>query len=139
MKTCIKCKKPAITFIRYNGTHLCRDHFVQYFERRVKKDIKKQGKTENKCRIGVAVSGGKDSTVALYVVSDIFSKRKNIDLVAITIDEGIQGYRDESIKFASGNCRRWGIEYHVVSFKYIIGRTIDNIASNNDDMVELRY
>ena len=75
-KTCSKCKKPAITFIRYNGTHLCNEHFIDYFERRVKKDIKKQGKTQGNSKIGVAVSGGKDSVVALYVIYDIFSKRK---------------------------------------------------------------
>ena len=100
-KTCSKCRKPAITFIRYNGTHLCREHFVQYFEKRVKKDIKKQGKTINNSRVGVAISGGKDSTVALYLMNDIFSRRNNIDLVAITVDEGIKGYRDKSMKFHS--------------------------------------
>ena len=46
-KKCSNCIKPAITFIRYNGTHLCKDHFVDYFERRVKKDIRKQGKIVN--------------------------------------------------------------------------------------------
>ena len=139
MKTCIKCKKPAITFIRYNGTHLCRDHFVQYFERRVKKDIKKQGKTENNCRIGVAISGGKDSTVSLYAINDIFSKRANVDLVVITVDEGIQGYRDESIKIASKNCKKLGIEHHIVSFKDMIGKTMDEIASKHDELGECSY
>ena len=136
MKTCIKCKKPAITFIRYNGTHLCRDHFVQYFERRAKKDIKKQGKN---CRIGVAISGGKDSTVALYTINNIFSKRANVDLVVITVDEGIQGYRDESIKIASKNCKKLGIEHQIVSFKDMIGKTMDEIASKHDELGECSY
>ena len=104
IKTCSKCKKSAITFIRYNGTHLCKDHFIEYFERRVKKDIKKQGRTEGKSKIGVAISGGKDSTVALNLVYDIFSKRSNIDLYGITVDEGIKGYRYESINYAKKNC-----------------------------------
>lgn len=138
-KICSKCRKPAITFIRYNGTHLCRDHFIQYFERRVKKDIKKQGRTENKSRIGIAISGGKDSTVALYLTSDIFSKRANIDLVAITVDEGIQGYRNESIKIARANCKKLGIEHHVVSFKDMVGKTMDEIASTDDKIGECSY
>ena len=70
---CTKCNKPAVTYIRYNGTHLCKDHFLSYFERRVKKDIKKQGKTDPNSKIGVAVSGGKDSTVSLHLINDIFS------------------------------------------------------------------
>lgn len=138
-KICSKCRKPAITFIRYNGTHLCKDHFIQYFERRVKKDIKKQGRTENNSKIGIAISGGKDSTVALYLISDIFSKRANIDLLAITVDEGIQGYRDESIKIARANCKKLGIEHYVVSFKDIVEKTMDEIVSMDDKIGECSY
>lgn len=138
-KTCSKCKKPAVTFIRYNGTHLCNDHFIEYFERRVKKDIKKQGRTEGNSKIAVAVSGGKDSTVALYVIHDIFSKRANIELYGITVDEGIRGYRDESIKFAAKNCKKLGIKHHIISFEDVIGKTMDEIASLKDELGECSY
>ena len=138
-KTCSKCKKPAITFIRYNGTHLCKDHFIDYFERRVKKDIKKQGENPDKCKIGVAVSGGKDSLVALHVIHDIFSKRPNVEICAITVDEGIKGYRDESIKYAKKNCEKLGIEHCLVSFKNDIGMTLDDIASKHDELGECSY
>ena len=138
-KICSKCKKPAITFIRYNGTHLCKDHFIDYFERRVKKDIKKQGKTEDESKIGVAVSGGKDSIVALNVINDIFSKRPNIDIYAITVDEGINGYRDESIKYAKKICKKLGIEHHLVSFKDTIGITLDDIYTKKDELGECSH
>lgn len=138
-KTCSKCSKSAVTFIRYNGTHLCRDHFIQYFERRVKKDIKKQGRTEDNCRIGIAISGGKDSIVALHVTNDIFSKREKIDIIAITVNEGIKGYRDESINIASENCKKLGIEHHIVSFKDMVGKTMDEIASKHDELGECSY
>ena len=138
-KTCSKCKKPAITFIRYNGTHLCKDHLIDYFDRRVKKDIKKQGKTANRCKIGVALSGGKDSMVALHVIHDIFSKRPNVEIYAITVDEGIKGYRDESINYAKRNCNKLGVEHHLVSFKDIIGTTLDDIYSKNDELGECSY
>jgi len=138
-KTCSKCSKSAVTFIRYNGTHLCRDHFIQYFERRLKKDIKKQGRTEDNFRIGIAISGGKDSMVALHVTNDIFSKREKIDLFAITVDEGIKGYRGESINIASKNCKKLGIEHHIVSFKNMVGKTMDEIASRHDELGECSY
>ncbi len=137
--TCSKCKKPAITFIRYNGTHLCKNHFIDYFERRVKKDIKKQGRTENGSKIGVAISGGKDSTVALHIINDIFSKRPNIDLIAITIDEGIEGYRPESVKCAIDNCKKLAIEHNIVSFENVVGKSLDEIASLNEDIGECSY
>ena len=138
-KTCSKCKKPGVTFIRYNGTHLCKDHFIQYFEKRVKKDIKKQGKTEKGCRICVAISGGKDSTVALHIIHDIFSKRENVDIVAITVDEGIKDYRDHSLESAVNNCKKLGVEHHVVSFEEVVGITMDEIASKNDELGECSF
>jgi uncharacterized protein (TIGR00269 family) len=137
--SCSKCKKPAITFIRYNGTHLCQDHFIQYVERRVKKDIKKQGKTEDNCKIGVAISGGKDSNVALHLAHDIYGKRANVGLISITVDEGIQGYRNESIPIVQKNCKALGIEHHVISFKDMVGTTMDEIAAKHDELGECSY
>ena len=137
--TCTKCKKPAITYIRYNGTHLCNDHFIQYFEKRVKKDIKKQGKTKGKSKKAIALSGGKDSTVTLNVINDLYSNRKNIDLFAITVDEGISHYRDNSIKIAIKNCNKLGIEHHILSFKDVIGKTMDEIHLLNNELGDCSY
>ena len=136
---CSKCKKSAITFIRYNGTHLCEDHFLSYFEKRVKKEIKKQGKTKDNSKIGVAVSGGKDSIVALQMVKNIFFKRQNIEIFAITVDEGIKGYRDNSIRYAKENCKEMGIRHYVVSFKDMIGLTLDEISKKNNELGECSY
>jgi uncharacterized protein (TIGR00269 family) len=137
--TCSKCKKPAITFIRYNGTHLCNEHFIDYFERRVKKDIKKQGKTDDNAKFGIALSGGKDSTVALEIIYNIFSKRPNINVVAITIDEGIEGYRPESLKCAIKNCKKLDVEHYIVSFQDVVGKTLDEIVSIKKDLGECSY
>jgi len=137
--SCTKCKKPAVTFIRYNGTHLCENHFIEYFLRRVKKDIKKQGKTEGESKIGIAISGGKDSTVALHVISDIFSTRSSVYLYGITVDEGIKGYRDVSIKSAKKNCDILELEHHIISFKDVIGKTMDDISLIHDELGECTY
>ena len=138
-KTCSKCKKPSITFIRYNGTHLCKDHFIQYFERRIKKDIKKQGKTEKNSKIAIAISGGKDSTVALHIINNIFSKRPNVSLYGITVDEGIKGYRDKSIEYVKRNCKKLGIKNYVISFKDVIGKTMDEITTIKNGLGECSY
>ena len=139
VKTCSKCKKPAITFVRYNGTHLCSEHFINYFERRVKKDVKKQGKTQGDSKIGVAISGGKDSVVALHIIYDIFSRRSNIELCGITVDEGIKGYRDKSLILAKNNCKKLGIKHYTTSFKDEIGITMDEIAKKQDELGECSY
>lgn len=136
---CSKCKIPAVTYIRYNGTHLCSNHFINYYERRVKKDIKKQGKTEGNKKIAIAISGGKDSIVALHIINDIFSYRKSIEIVAITVDEGIKGYRDKSIVYAKENCQLLGIKHYIISFKETIGTTMDEIAKKKNDIGDCSY
>jgi uncharacterized protein (TIGR00269 family) len=139
VKTCSKCSKPSITFIRYNGTHLCKEHFIEYFEKRVKKELKKQGKTKANSRIGVALSGGKDSTVALFILNKIFSKRRDIEIFAVSVDEGIKGYRPPSLKVAINNCKRLGIEHHIISFKETVDLTLDEIAERNTNLGECTY
>ena len=131
---CSKCNNPAVTYIRYNGTHLCKDHFIQYLEKRVKKEINKQGKLQNNTKIGIAVSGGKDSIVVLHLINKIFSKRKNIEMIVFTIDEGIKNYRNNSINYVFENSKKLDIEYKIISFKKIIGKTMDEIAHSENDI-----
>ena len=136
---CTKCKKQAITFIRYSGMHLCNKHFIEFVEQRVKKDITKQGKTNDDTIFGIALSGGKDSSVVLHLMYEIFSKRPNVTLYAITVDEGISGYRDKSLPIAKKNCKKLDIEHYVISFEDAIGRTMDEIASYHDELGECSY
>ena len=134
---CDKCSKPAVTFIRYNGTHLCKEHFIQYVERRVKREIRKQRGERYFNRIAVALSGGKDSSVALYLINKIFSKKSEI--VAITVDEGIKGYRENTIKLAKNLCKRLGVSHYVVSFKDMIGITMDEVVKTGGEMGSCTY
>jgi len=136
---CSKCVKPAVTYIRYNGSHLCKDHFKDYFERRVKKDLKKQGKTFNPSLIAIAFSGGKDSTVTVHILNELFKSRRQVEIHAITVDEGIRGYRDESLKTAKETCRRLNIPHHVISFREVVGATMDEIAAVKDEVGECSY
>ena len=138
-RICSKCNKQSVTYIRYNGTHLCSNHFIEYFERRVKKDIKKQGKTRSFTKIGIAISGGKDSITTLHIMHDIFSKRSDVKIVCITVDEGIKDYRDKSIRYVKKNCKHLGVESYVISFKELIGFTMDEIAAKKDYLGECSY
>ncbi len=79
-------------------------------------------------KIAVAVSGGKDSASLLYILAMFERKYPKAQLIAVTIDEGIQGYRDEALKLAVDNCRRLDIEHHVISFKELYGHTLDQIV-----------
>jgi uncharacterized protein (TIGR00269 family) len=76
-------------------------------------------------RIAIALSGGKDSTALALVLSRLLSTWENVQLIAITIDEGIAGYRDETIRSACDLTRTLGIEYHTVSFHDLFGDNLD--------------
>jgi uncharacterized protein (TIGR00269 family) len=79
-------------------------------------------------RVAIAVSGGKDSISLLQVLAKMERKYPRASLVAITVDEGICGYRDEALKIAEENCKLLEIENHTVSFKQLFGLTLDEIV-----------
>ena len=72
----------------------------------------------------VAVSGGKDSLVLLVVLNKM-SKTHNFRLIAVTIDEGIPGYRDEALKIVESFCAHLKIEHKVFSYKKLFDLTLE--------------
>lgn len=73
-------------------------------------------------KVAAAVSGGKDSLSLLY-----FLNKHRYNPIAITIDEGIKGYRDETIAHVKKFCSDYDIPLHVFSFKGEYGFTLDEI------------
>jgi uncharacterized protein (TIGR00269 family) len=88
-------------------------------------------------RITIALSGGKDSTSLLHILSQLEKRFPNSELNAVTIDEGISGYMSESIRIAKKNCDNLGIKYTVISFKELYGYTLDQIVDMSKDKVDL--
>ncbi len=125
---CDLCADPAVTFVRYNGSHLCAFHFREYFERRVKKEVRKEVSLYKGDTVGVAVSGGKDSMVTLHMMHQLFNGKNGIRVVCISIDEGIEGYRPPSLDIVRKYCADNGIEYRQRSFSELSGLTMDKIA-----------
>ena len=113
--------------MRYNGTHLCAEHFMRYVDRRVKREIRKQIDVERGDKIAVAVSGGKDSMVALKMLSSVFNGVNGVEVHAITIDEGIDGYRPPSVDIVRRFCEQNDVVFHLRSFSEL-GVTMDAIA-----------
>lgn len=139
MTKCDKCGKQAAIFIRYSGAHLCSSHFCESVEKRVKHELRTQVDLAGEERMAVAVSGGKDSTVALHLIKQILGPRRSLKMCAITVDEGISGYRESSIPIVSRNCRDLGIDHIVVTFKDLFGVTMDEIAKKNRELASCSY
>lgn len=126
---CSKCDDAAIVSQRYSNTHFCEKHFVEDFEDRVKEAVAKGRMLQDGDRIAVALSGGKDSTALLNILKKILIDRKDITMFAVTVDEGIVGYREDTIKSARKITEDLGIEHIIVSFKGEFSLSLDEMVA----------
>jgi len=124
---CSRCSGRAILFQRQTGLHLCQDHFIESFETRVAKALGECPTIRKDERIAVAVSGGKDSTALLLSLHRILAE-EDVELVAVTVDEGIAGYREDTIEAAREISQRLGIRQEIVSFREEYGCDLDEIV-----------
>ncbi len=78
--------------------------------------------------LAVGVSGGKDSLSLLYILAKLRKFRPQTRLTAVTVDEGIRGYRDEALDIAESLCKKLEVPHHIVSFKALYGFSLDEIV-----------
>jgi len=129
MVLCSLCGvKEAIYFRPYSGERLCSSCFCESIEDRVRRTIARYGMFEHNSRIAVGVSGGKDSLSLLHILVKIEEKFPKTELIAVTVDEGIKGYREEAVELAEAECKKLGVEHRVLSFKQLFGYALDEIA-----------
>ncbi len=120
---CDKCNNPAAYSRKYSGENLCSDCFSNSILQKAARTISKYNMVRNGDMVGVAVSGGKDSLSLLHVLKKL-SKAHNFKLKAITVDEGIPGYRDEALGIVKNFCNTLGVDYKVYSYKELFGITL---------------
>lgn len=127
--SCTVCRRKQAFFFRpYSGENLCLKCFTKSIEEKVRTTIAKYQMLEFDDRVAVAVSGGKDSISLLHILAKFERNYPKASVVAVTVDEGIKGYRDEALSIAVENCKKLDIEHHVVSFKESYGFTLDDIV-----------
>ena len=126
---CAACnRREAFYFRRYSGEKLCKKCFVNSIEQRVRATISKYKMLDFDDRIVVAVSGGKDSISLLHILTKLERNYAKASLIAVTVDEGIRGYRDEALKIAAENCEKLGVKHYVFSFKELFDFSLDEIV-----------
>ena len=81
-------------------------------------------------RIAIGASGGKDSTVLASVLKTL-NERHNwkLDLVLLSIDEGITGYRDHSLEAVKRNSADLGLPLKIVSYEELYGWSMDQVVA----------
>ncbi|MFH1072589.1 MAG: TIGR00269 family protein [Nanoarchaeota archaeon] len=117
---CCLCSQTAV----HISPRYCQAHFIAYFERKVLSTIKKYRLCRKQDRICVAASGGKDSTALLFIL------RKHFPHVsALAIDEGIRGYRSQTLADLRRFCTKHRITLDVVSFRQEAGMDLDQLVT----------
>jgi len=121
---CDRCVNAAVYSRKYSGETLCASCFSNSILQKTARTISKHNMIENDDIVGVAVSGGKDSLSLLHVLKKM-SESHNFKLKAITIDEGIPGYRDEALGIVKNFCGDIGVEYKIFSYKDLFDITLE--------------
>jgi len=133
---CSFCGRREAVFIRaYSGEKLCKKCFCTSIENRVRATIAEYDMLKFDDKLLVAVSGGKDSVGLLHVLARIEKNFPKATLLAVSIDEGIKGYRDEALQIVAENCSLLGVEHHVLSFKELFGLQLDEIVQKAEKIL----
>jgi len=126
---CDRCDRNIFYYRKYSGERLCSYHFSESIEDKVRKTIAKYKMLYHGEKVGVAVSGGKDSLSLLYILAKILPEHDS-ELFAITIDEGIKGYRNESLLNVKKVTEKLGIKTIFASYEELYGFTQDEAMVN---------
>ncbi|KAJ1334641.1 cytoplasmic tRNA 2-thiolation protein 1 [Batrachochytrium salamandrivorans] len=107
----------------------CKECFYLHLENNVHNTITVNSLFKPNDRVAIAASGGKDSTVLAHVLC-VLNKRHNygLDLCLLSIDEGITGYRDDSLETVKRNEQQYGIPLKILSYQDLYGWTMDAIV-----------
>lgn len=112
---CRICKARAQVHLRHHNLALCRDHFVERFEREVLKTIRKYRMFTREEPVLVAVSGGKDSLAVLYLLA-----RHGFNVKGFYIDLGIDGgfgYSTKSREKVEAFREKFGVPVEIYPLK----------------------
>ncbi len=124
MSECVRCGGKPFYTRRYSGEILCSSCFKDSIVDKTRRTLRRYKMIAPGDRVAVAVSGGKDSLSLLNVLAGLYAKRRT-RIVAISVDEGVAGYRDEALEHARMLTRALGVEHEVVSYKELFGFSLD--------------
>jgi len=93
--------------------------FIRHFEAKVEETIKKHRLLSRRDKVVVAVSGGKDSTTALYVLHKL-----GYNVEAMLIDQLLGEYSRKNLSNIRSFCGRLGVKLHVIPMREEFGCSV---------------
>lgn len=129
----VKCEHcPAKGIIRRpkTGRPICKECFFAAFEDEVHQTIVQSQMFTRGERVAIAASGGKDSTVLAHIIKTLNDRHDyGLDLFLLSVDEGISGYRDDSLETVKRNQIQYSLPLKIVSYEELYGGwTMDAIV-----------
>lgn len=127
---CVRCQenKPVVKRPK-NHYKLCRDCFLTAFEDEVHHTIVSSKLFYPGEKVAIGASGGKDSTVLASVLKTLNERHGyGLDLVLLSVDEGIKGYRDDSLETVKRNAAQYEMPLQIVGYDQLYGWTMDQVV-----------
>lgn len=113
-----------------NLQKLCKECFFHIFETEIHLTIQKEKLFHRGETIAIGASGGKDSTVLASVLKTLNERYDyGLHLVLLSVDEGIVGYRDDSLATVKRNQIQYDMPLEIVSYKDLYDWTMDEIVA----------
>ncbi|KAJ3570675.1 hypothetical protein NPX13_g5648 [Xylaria arbuscula] len=127
---CGNCKTQRALIKRpKNHSKLCKACFIQIFEDEVHHTITSSRLFFRGEKVAIGASGGKDSTVLASVLKTLNERYDyGLDLVLLSIDEGIKGYRDDSLETVKRNAVQYDMSLKIVGYDELYGWTMDQVV-----------
>ncbi|WP_457614429.1 TIGR00269 family protein [Methanopyrus sp.] len=130
---CARCGERNAGYERpYAGDTVCGRCLVELVRNRVFREIRRWNWFRPGQRIVVALSGGKDSSLALRFVTEYVEPLPDVEVIALTVDEGIPGFRDACLRAAERIADELGVEHEIVSFEEEYGFALEEVVDNVD-------
>jgi len=128
---CNNCSTRPVITLSNSNISLCRECFFRYFERKVGRTITKHEMIRKGDHVGVALSGGKDSSALVHILNKVQKRSGTFQLSALLIDEGISGYRAKTKAFAKRVCKREDVPLVIVEYKKEYGSKLDRMLKKS--------
>jgi cytoplasmic tRNA 2-thiolation protein 1 len=127
---CELCKTQRALIKRpKNHQKLCKACFLQIFEDEVHHTISSSKLFYPGEKVAIGASGGKDSTVLASVLKTLNERHQyQLDLILLSVDEGIKGYRDDSLETVKRNAVQYDMPLKIVGYDELYGWTMDQVV-----------
>ncbi|MFB6165149.1 MAG: TIGR00269 family protein [Haloarculaceae archaeon] len=136
---CEKCDDEAVMHAAYSGLHLCAEHFCRSVESRVRRRVREDALLPDDASPDepetwlIGLSGGKDSVVLTHILHDTFARDPRVELVTVTIHEGIAGYRDESLEACLDLLEDLEIRHEVLTYEEEFDLRMDEVVEDDPE------